>query len=70
MYAYAKHPDTIPNSYYKFIVQTGPIPELILEEGRKNVLGLPVDVEKINNYWLIFIFHFQFFFFSTSFELN
>lgn len=42
-YAYAMRPDTLPQSYYKFIVQTGPIAPFALEQTRAQVRGLPVD---------------------------
>lgn len=51
MYAYCKHPDTLPSSYYKFIVETGPIPEFVLDQARKQISEQPVDVERINTFW-------------------
>eukprot|EP01087_Luapelamoeba_hula_P022299 TRINITY_DN7955_c1_g1_i1.p1 TRINITY_DN7955_c1_g1~~TRINITY_DN7955_c1_g1_i1.p1 ORF type:complete len:497 (+),score=81.75 TRINITY_DN7955_c1_g1_i1:87-1577(+) len=50
MYAYALRPDTLPSSYYKFILKTGPISEVILTALRKNVRGAPVDVKAVNEF--------------------
>lgn len=50
MYAYSKHPDTIPQGFYQFIVNTGPIPEFILKQGRLQVANLPVEYQAINEY--------------------
>ena len=35
MYAYVMRPESLPSSYYKFIVRTGPIDEIALEAVRR-----------------------------------
>jgi len=35
MYAYVMRPNTLPPSYYKFIVRAGPIEEIALEAVRR-----------------------------------
>lgn len=37
MYAYVLRPNTLPPSYYRFIRETGPIPEFQLQQVRKQV---------------------------------
>ncbi|KNC99600.1 uncharacterized protein SPPG_04988 [Spizellomyces punctatus DAOM BR117] len=44
MYAYSLHPSTIPKSFYKFILTTGPIPERVLQYVRMNNAGDALDV--------------------------
>jgi hypothetical protein len=39
MYAYVMSPNTLPYGYWKFIVNTGPIPMFILEQVKKNNRG-------------------------------
>ncbi|KAJ3147154.1 hypothetical protein HDU89_005751 [Geranomyces variabilis] len=43
MYAYVQHPTTIPHSFYKFIVKSGPIPESILRLVRMVTRNQPFD---------------------------
>src|SRR5438128_719250 len=38
-------PDTLPPAYYKFIVDTGPIPLRVLEATRANNRGAPIDLD-------------------------
>ena len=47
MYAYAMAPDTLPRSYWDFIVKAGPVSPLVLEAIRRHNLGLPVDFEQV-----------------------
>ncbi|KAJ3124408.1 hypothetical protein HK100_011248 [Physocladia obscura] len=48
MYGYVMRPSTIPSSYYKFIVTTGPIPENILVLARQQLAGKePLDAAKV-----------------------
>lgn len=35
MYAYVMRPDTLPKSYYKFILHTGPIDDIVLSNLRQ-----------------------------------
>eukprot|EP00884_Botryococcus_braunii_P011663 jgi/Botrbrau1/20498/Bobra.145_2s0056.1 len=48
MYAYVMRPETLPPSFWKFIVRSGPVPAPVLEAVRRNVRGLPIDVERLN----------------------
>ena len=48
MYAYVMRPETLPHSYWKFIVKSGPVSETVLEAVRRNNRGLPVDVDAVN----------------------
>jgi len=50
MYAYVMRPETLPESYNKFIVQTGPINPMILEAVRNNNRGNPIDLQKLLEY--------------------
>jgi len=50
MYAYVMRPETLPSSYYKFIVRQGPIDETILKAVRSNIRGKPIDVQAVNNF--------------------
>jgi len=50
MYAYVMRPDSIPMSYWKFIVRTGPIAATVLEAVKNNNRGKPIDVPKIMEY--------------------
>ena len=45
MYAYVMRPETLPPSYWRFIVRTGPLDPFVLEQVRRNNRGLPVDVK-------------------------
>ncbi|ORY48568.1 hypothetical protein BCR33DRAFT_847954 [Rhizoclosmatium globosum] len=48
MYGYVMRPGTIPNSYYRFILNTGPIPEDILLLARQQLGGtVPMDVTQV-----------------------
>ena len=47
MYAYAMRPDTLPAAYFKFIVDTGPIPLKVLDAVKANNRGLPVDLPSL-----------------------
>ena len=44
MYSYVMRPDTLPPAYWKFIVDTGPIPIPVLTATKMNNRGLPVDI--------------------------
>eukprot|EP00899_Mesostigma_viride_P011530 jgi/Mesvir1/20378/Mv12286-RA.1 len=44
MYAYIMHPNSLPPSYWTFIVRTGPISKPVLKAVRENNMGLPIDV--------------------------
>ena len=48
MYAYVMRPETLPRSYYKFILNTGPIDELLLESVRRNCRGVAIDPAALN----------------------
>jgi hypothetical protein len=50
MYAYVMRPDTIPASYNRFIVRTGPIAELVLQAVRENARGRPINLTSIVEY--------------------
>lgn len=50
MYAYVMRPETLPPSYYKFIVRSGPIDECVLDAVRKSNRGKPVDLQTITDY--------------------
>lgn len=50
MYAYVMRPNTLPKSYFDFIVNTGPIPKTVLEVVRLNNRGLPFDAQKITEF--------------------
>lgn len=45
MYAYVMRPDTLPPAYWKFIVDTGPIPIPVLKAAQMNNRGLPIDLQ-------------------------
>ena len=53
MYAYVMRPETLPHSYWKFIVKSGPVSAVVLEAVRRNNRGLPVDADAVNRsvYW-------------------
>ena len=44
MYAYVMRPETLPASYNKFIVNTGPIDKVVLSAVRDQIRGAPVDI--------------------------
>jgi hypothetical protein len=48
MYAYVMRPDTLPSSYNKFIVSTGPIAPLVLATVREQIRGVPVNTSALN----------------------
>ena len=50
MYAYVMNPETLPSSYWKFIVKSGPVSKVVLEAIRRNNRGLPVDFEAVNRF--------------------
>jgi hypothetical protein len=50
MYAYVMRPETLPPSYYKFIVRSGPIDECVLDAVRKNNRNKPFDVRTLMEY--------------------
>lgn len=50
MYGYVMRPETLPESYYKFIVRTGPIKEVILQAVRDNNRGRPIDLPQVLDY--------------------
>lgn len=50
MYAYVMRPETLPSSYWRFIVNAGPITKDVLTAVRRNNRGLPVDVDKLLAY--------------------
>ena len=61
MFAYVMYPKTLPPSYNKFIIETGPINRTIIEAVRRNNNNLPIDVRGISNYCSKF---------NTNFKLN
>lgn len=50
MYAYVMRPESLPDSYYKFIVRTGPIDALVLHNVRAMNRGRLVDSPKLIEY--------------------
>lgn len=50
MYAYVMRPETLPPSYNKFIVNTGPISEFVLQVVRDANRGKAIDVKKVLQY--------------------
>lgn len=50
MYAYVMRPETLPKSYWRFIVKSGPVSALVLEAVRRQNRGLPVDFEAVNRF--------------------
>ncbi|ELR19728.1 carrier superfamily protein [Acanthamoeba castellanii str. Neff] len=50
MYAYVMRPETLPPSYYKFIVRSGPIDECVLEGVRRSNRNKPIDVQTLVDY--------------------
>lgn len=50
MYAYVMRPETLPNSYYKFIVRQGPIDEVILQAVRDNCRGKAINLPQVLEY--------------------
>lgn len=50
MYAYVVNPSILPESYYKFIRDTGPIPEVVLSNVRRFIQGKAIHVNDIQAY--------------------
>mmetsp|Transcript_12483 Transcript_12483/g.45513 ORF Transcript_12483/g.45513 Transcript_12483/m.45513 type:complete len:520 (+) Transcript_12483:191-1750(+) len=50
MYAYVMRPETLPSSYWNFIVRTGPIHKTVLKGVRDSNRGSPVDVVALREY--------------------
>ncbi len=50
MYAYVMRPETLPPSYYKFIVRQGPIDEVMLQAVRDNCRGKPINLPQVRKY--------------------
>ena len=50
MYAYVMRPETLPPSYWNFIVKTEPLEKHVLEWVRLNCRGSPVDLAAIESY--------------------
>ena len=48
MYAYVMRPETLPKSYWKFIVKSGPVEEAALEAVRRSIRKLPIDLHAFN----------------------
>ncbi|KAA6418414.1 MAG: hypothetical protein FRX49_11574 [Trebouxia sp. A1-2] len=48
MYAYVMRPETLPKSYWKFIVKSGPIETPALEAVRRSIRKLPIDLQSFN----------------------
>lgn len=48
MYAYVMRPETLPASYWKFIVKSGPVEAPALEAVRRSIRKLPVDLQAFN----------------------
>ena len=48
MYAYVMRPETLPKSYWKFIVKSGPIETPALEAVRRSIRKLPIDLHSFN----------------------
>ena len=48
MYAYVMRPETLPKSYWKFIVKSGPVEEPALEAVRRSIRKLPIDLHAFN----------------------
>mmetsp|Transcript_3860 Transcript_3860/g.7461 ORF Transcript_3860/g.7461 Transcript_3860/m.7461 type:complete len:540 (-) Transcript_3860:49-1668(-) len=50
MYAYVMRPETLPGSYYKFIVRQGPIDEKILQAVRDSNRGRAINLPAVMEY--------------------
>ena len=50
MYAYVMRPETLPPSYWNFIVKTGPLEKNVLEWVRLNCRGRPIDLAAVESY--------------------
>ena len=48
MYAYVMRPETLPKSYWKFIVKSGPVEAPALEAVRRSMRGIPIDLRAFN----------------------
>jgi hypothetical protein len=52
MYAYVMRPETLPESYFEFIVKTGPIAKPTLKAVRESNRGVPIDIEALSAFVL------------------
>lgn len=52
MYAYVMRPETLPESYFEFIVKTGPIAKPTLKAVRENNRGVPIDLKALSAFVL------------------
>jgi len=50
MYAYIMRPESLPKSFWKFMVETAPIDKNILEAVRRNNRGISIDTEAVSKY--------------------
>lgn len=50
LYAYAMRPETLPPSYYRFMLTTAPIADYVLQVTRRSIRGQPIDVQKVLQY--------------------
>ena len=50
MYAYVMRPETLPPSYHRFIVKSGPIPDVALQATMLQNRGAALDVPRIISY--------------------
>lgn len=50
MYAYVMRPESLPDSYYKFILRTGPIDAVVLQNVRAMNRGRLIDSQKLLSY--------------------
>ncbi|KAL3149605.1 hypothetical protein ABBQ32_002374 [Trebouxia sp. C0010 RCD-2024] len=48
MYGYVMRPETLPTSYWKFIVKSGPVEAPALEAVRRSIRKLPIDLQAFN----------------------
>ncbi|KAG0562833.1 hypothetical protein M758_9G079300 [Ceratodon purpureus] len=52
MYAYVMRPETLPESYFEFIVKTGPIAKPTLQAVRESNRGVPIDLQALSAFVL------------------
>jgi hypothetical protein len=50
MYAYALRPESLPDSYYSFMVRTAPVSSLVLQANRTALRGGAADVAAVTDY--------------------
>jgi hypothetical protein len=50
LYAYVMRPDTLPPSYYKFMLETAPLHHIPLEAIRNSNRQIPIDIDKLTKY--------------------